>query len=427
MLEHTTLTLLSIIIFIITYGVIVWDKFDRVLVALAGGLSMILIGILDQDTAIAEVDFNTLGLLIGMMIIVMVTKRSGVFEYIALKMVKIAKADPFRVIILLSLATGLLSALLDNVTTIMLIVPVTISVAKDLKVRAIPLVIAEVFASNIGGAATLVGDPPNILIGSATGFSFAQFLMYNGVIAIPLLILTTLIFAFISRKGMKLHEGVKEEVMALDEHGLIKDKGLLYKSIAVLGLVVIAFLLHGVLHIESATIALVGAVALLSISGVKSERIFHEVEWKTIFFFIGLFILVGGIKETGVIASMAKSVLELTHGNTETAAIAVLWVSAIASAFIDNIPFVATMIPMIQDISTMSGMDVTPLWWALSLGACFGGNGTIIGASANLIAAGMLEEHGHKLRFREYFKIAFPMMILTIAIANVYIVLRFFV
>lgn len=412
---------ISIVIFMAAYVLIIWDRFDRAVVALSGAALMILLRILDQEQAFAEIDFNTIGLLIGMMMIVMITKRSGVFEYMAIKMVKLAKANPFLIIIYLSLATGILSALLDNVTTIMLILPVTLSVAHDLKINPVPLIIAEVFASNVGGTATLVGDPPNILIGSAVGFSFMDFIQNNGLIALGLLFLTTFIFAMIYKKKLTARSDVKAALMALNENDYIKDKALLIKSLTVLSIVIIAFLFHGVLHYDSATIAMSGGVFLLFISGVKSENIIHEVEWKTIFFFIGLFVLVGGIKETGVINLMAEEVLQLTQGNPALTTIAILWISAIASAFVDNIPFVTTMIPLIEHMGDISGMDTNPLWWALSLGACLGGNGTIIGASANVIAIGMAEDSGYKITFRYFFKVAFPVMLLTIIIASIYL------
>ena len=414
---------ISITIFLITYVFIIWGKFDRAVVALSGATLMILFKILNQENAFKEIDFNTIGLLIGMMIIVMITKKSGVFEYLAVKMVKLAKAEPFRIIILLSLATGILSAFLDNVTTVMLIVPITLSITRYLKISPVPFIIAEVFASNVGGAATLVGDPPNILIGSAVGFNFMDFLINNGPIIIPMLFLTTLIFAFIYKKKLVASPEVKSALMLLNENIYIKDKKLLVKSLLVLIVVIITFVLHGVHHYDSATIAMSGGVLLLLISGIKPEKIIREVDWKTIFFFIGLFILVGGVKETGVINLMAENVFNLTHGDVVLTTLAILWVSAIASAFIDNIPFVTAMIPLIQHLGTISGMNVTPLWCALSLGACLGGNGTIIGASANVIAIGMAEENGIKITFGQFLKVAFPVMMFTIVLTTVYLLL----
>lgn len=413
--------ILSAVIFIGAYALIISEKIDRTVVALCGAALMIVLRILNQESAVEEIDFNTIGLLVSMMIIVMITKRSGVFEYLAVKMVKISKGEPAKIIVLLSLITGILSAILDNVTTILLILPVTLGVAKDLKINPVPFIIAEVFASNVGGTATLIGDPPNIMIGSSVGLTFMDFLKNVGVIAVPMLFLTTYIFVLIYRKSLFASEEAKLKVMGMNEKECIKDKKLLIKSMAVLGITIAGFMLHGLLHYESATIALFGAAVLLLISKQKPEYILHEVEWKTILFFIGLFIMVGGIKETGIIKMLAEGVLNLTDGDLVLTTMAILWVSAVASAFVDNIPFVATMIPMIKDMGAMSGIDLNPIWWALSLGACLGGNGTIIGASANVIATGMAEEHGHKITFAKFFKVAFPVMILTIVISTVYI------
>lgn len=413
--------ILSAVIFIGAYALIISEKFDRTVIALSGAALMILLRILSQETAIAEIDFNTIGLLVSMMIIVMITKRSGVFEYLAVKTVKMAKGEPYKIILLLSLITGILSAVLDNVTSILLILPVTLGVAKDLKINPVPFIIAEVFASNVGGTATLIGDPPNIMIGSAVGLTFIDFLKNVGGIAFLMLLITTYIFVLIYKKTLKTTEQAKVKVMSMNENDCIKDKALLVKSLIVLAITITGFMLHGLLHYESASIALIGAAALLLISKQKTQYILHEVEWKTIFFFIGLFIMVAGIKETGIIKMLAEGVLNLTQGDLVLTTMAILWVSAIASAFIDNIPFVATMIPMIKDMGAISGMDLNPIWWALSLGACLGGNGTIIGASANVIAIGMAEEHGHKISFAKFFKIAFPVMILTIVISTIYI------
>ncbi|WP_036944511.1 ArsB/NhaD family transporter [Pseudobacteroides cellulosolvens] len=417
--------IISAVIFIAAYALIVWDKFDRTVIALSGAVLMILFRIITQETAFMEIDYNTLGLLISMMIIIMIMKRTGVFEYLAVKVAKISKGEPVKIIVLLSIITGILSALLDNVTTVLLILPVTLSIAKDLHINPVPFIIAEIFSSNIGGTATLIGDPPNIMIGSSVKISFMDFILNDAPIAIPLLFVTTYLFVLIYRKKLKTTQEAKDKILAMDEYKCIKNHKLLIKSLIVLGLTIIGFLLHGVLHFESATIAITGAVALLLISGLKPEKILHEVEWKTIFFFVGLFIMVGGIKEAGIIKMLAQGVLDITNGDLVLMSLAILWVSAIASAFIDNIPFVATMIPMIKDMGAMSGMELMPIWWALSLGACLGGNGTIIGASANVVATGIADEHGHKITFGGYFKVAFPLMLFTLLIATGYIYFRY--
>lgn len=416
----------SAIIFITAYIFIIFEIVDRVIVALTGATLMIVVGVISQGTAFSEkIDYNTLVLLISMMIIVMITKRTGVFEFLAIKTVKVAKGEPIMILILLSIITGVLSALLDNVTTILLVLPLTFSVCRDLHINPIPMMISEVFASNIGGTATLIGDPPNIMIGSAVGLNFMDFIMNTTPLILVILPITTLIFAWLYRKKLHTSKEDKEKVLKMDEFAAIKDHKLLLKSLIVLGLTIVGFLLHGALGYESATIALAGATMLLLVSGVRPEKVLEEVEWKTIFFFGGLFIMVGGIEEAGIINMIAQGVIDVTHGNPLLTMLAILWVSAIASAFIDNIPFVATMIPMIKDLGAITGMTLSPLWWALSLGACLGGNGTIIGASANVVASGMAEEMGHKITFKEYMKISFPIMLLTIVISTVYLVLFF--
>ncbi len=421
----TAQIIVSCAIFIVVYALIVWDKFDRTVIAVAGAALILLFKFLTQAQAFAAVDFNTIGLLISMMVMVMITKKSGVFEYLAVKTVKIAKGNPVIIIILMSVLTGVISAFLDNVTTILLVLPVTFSVTKDLKINPVPFVIAEVFASNIGGTATLIGDPPNIMIGSAAGFTFMDFLKYNtGVIAVTLVV-TTIIFAWIYRKGLNAKPEDKAKVLQMDEKACIKDRNLLVKSLIVLGLTIVGFLLHGTFHYESATVAIIGAVVLLAVTQfqVSTEKILQEVEWKTIFFFVGLFIIVGSLKEAGVISILAQKAIEMTQGNPFATIMAIFWFSAIASAFIDNIPYAATMIPLIQNIGTMTTIPLTPLWIALSLGACLGGNGTIIGASANVVASGMSEEMGYKIKFGYWLKICFPVMIVSAIISAVYLII----
>ncbi|MEL7655255.1 MAG: ArsB/NhaD family transporter [Bacillota bacterium] len=426
-MSESTYFTLSIIIFVAVYALIIWDKFDRAVVALSGAMLMVLLRVLNQDEAFAAIDYNTIGLLVAMMIIVMIMRRTGIFEYLAIKMVKISKANPVNLLIVLCITTGVLSALLDNVTTILLILPVTISVTDELKLNPIPYIIAAIFASNTGGTATLIGDPPNIMIGSQTGLNFVDFLINDAVIAFPILIITTLLYAYIFRKSLVTEDVLKQKVMAMDERESIKDALLLKKCLVVFSLVILGFLFHGALHFESSTIALTGAVILLFVSGIDSELVLIEVEWKTIFFFSGLFILVGGIEETGVISMLAKGVIEVTGGDLFLTALAILWVSAIASAFIDNIPFVATMIPLILQMGEMTHMNILPLWWALSLGACLGGNGTAIGASANVVAIGIAEREGYRITFGHYFKIAFPMMLLSLTIATVYVLIAYLI
>lgn len=413
---------LSALIFVAAYILIIWDKFDRTVIALAGAVLMVLTGILPQEKAFEKIEYNTIALLVGMMIMVIITKRSGIFEYLAVKTVKLVKGQPVKIIIVLSLVTGLLSAVLDNVTTILLVIPVTLSIAKDLHINPVPFIISEVFASNVGGTATLIGDPPNIMIGGSVGLTFMDFIKNNGAIALLLLLLCTYIMVLIYKKKLVTTDEARLKIMQTDESKLIKDKKLLIKSVCVLSLTIILFMLHGITGYESSTIAIGGAVLLLLISRIRPEKVLHEIEWKTILFFIGLFVMVGGIEESGLIKELARGILDITNGSLTLTTLCILWVSAIASAFIDNIPFVTTMIPLIKDMGAMSGMNLGPVWWALSLGACLGGNGTLIGASANVVAAGIADEHGHKISFGRYLKVAFPVMLVSIVICTVYLI-----
>ncbi|SMD09889.1 ArsB/NhaD family transporter [Sporomusa malonica] len=417
----------SVIVFLATYALIIWEKFHRMVVAMGGGMLMLLLGFLTQETALKDdIDFNTIGLLTGMMILVTITRRTGVFEAVAIWSARITKGEPLRLLALLSLITALASALLDNVTTVLLIVPVTLTLTDKLEVNPTPFLISEIIASNIGGTATLIGDPPNIMIGSAVGLDFNSFVINLAPVSFLVLIVTIGLLLLIYRKDLQVADENREAILQLNAADQIKDSVLLRKSLWVLGITIIAFVFHGFLHLESATIALAGAILLMLVSREEPEDVLLHVEWPTIFFFIGLFVLVGGLKATGVIGELAHWTLTVTHGDLLQTSVIVLWVSAIASAFIDNIPFVATMIPMLQEMGQLSGMNMEPLWWSLALGACLGGNGTLIGASANVIVAGIAEKNGIGLYFVQYLKIAFPLMIISIIISHAYILLRYF-
>jgi Na+/H+ antiporter NhaD/arsenite permease-like protein len=404
-----------------------WEKIHRMVVAMAGGLIMVLLGFLSQETALKDnIDFNTIGLLTGMMILVAITRRTGVFEAVAVWSAGITKGDPLRLLALLSLITAGASAFLDNVTTVLLIVPVTLTLTDKLQVNPVPFLIAEILASNIGGTATLIGDPPNIMIGSAVGLSFNEFVINLAPVCLLILIVTIGLLLFIYREELQVDEESRKALLELNFRDKIRDWQLLYKSLFVLGLTIIAFILHGMLHLESATIALTGAILLMVVSRKEPEDVLLHIEWPTIFFFIGLFVLVGGLKATGVIGKLAQWSLTVTQGNIMDTSLLILWLSAIASAFIDNIPFVATMIPMLQEMGQLSGLNLGPVWWSLSLGACLGGNGTLIGASANVIVAGIAEKNGIPLSFRQYLKVAFPLMIVSIIISHAYVYWRYF-
>lgn len=424
---HDFTFMLAIAIFLAIYALIISEKFHRMTVAMGGGIIMLLAGVVSQQQALAEdIDFNTLGLLIGMMIIVSITRRSGIFEAVAIWSAKITKGDPSRLLALLALLTASASALLDNVTTVLLMVPVTLTLTDKLNIDPLPFLVAEVIASNIGGTATLIGDPPNIMIGSAVGLDFNSFIIHLAPISFLILIITIVLLLYLYRNSLQVEEENRQHILTLNVQSQIKDWALLKKSLGVLALTIAGFMLHGVLHIDSATIALAGAVLLMFISQEEPEDVLLHVEWPTIFFFIGLFVLVGGLKASGVISALAQWSISVTQGNLEQTSLLVLWISALASAFIDNIPFVATMIPLLQEMGQLTGMPLDAVWWALALGACLGGNGTLIGASANVIVAGIAEKNGIALTFRYYLKIAFPLMLISIMLSHIYIVWRYF-
>ena len=426
----------SSILFVATYAVIVTEKVNRAIVSLLGACLMITLGVLNQQTAISGVDFNTLGLLSGMMVIVAITRRSGVFQFVAVWSAKKVQARPWGILLMLSVVTALFSALLDNVTTVLLIAPVTLLICHELKMSPYPFLFAEIFASNIGGTATLIGDPPNIMIGSAVNLSFNDFLL-NLAPIVPLIMLVTMgIIYIIWGRHMQASDETRERIMRFREREAITDVTLLKQSLFVLSLVIAGFVLAHPLRLEPATIAMFGAALLLLLSNLKNKaseqsenvhQTFGEVEWVTIFFFIGLFIVVKGIEEAGVLRILADRVIDLTGGDITVTAMAILWVSAIASALVDNIPFVATMIPLIKSMApSFGGAEyLMPLWWSLALGACLGGNGSLIGASANLIVAGFAERAGHRIHFLKFMAMAFPLMLVSILIASAYVYLRY--
>lgn len=417
----------SIVIFVLAYAMIIWEKINRMVVAMGGGLLMILVGFLSQETAVKDdIDFNTIGLLIGMMILVAITRRTGVFEALAVWAAKVTKGQPLGLLGLLAIITAVASAFLDNVTTVLLIVPVTLTLTEKLDVSPIPFLITEILSSNIGGTATLIGDPPNIMIGSAVGLDFTAFIINLAPVIVVIMAVTIALLLVWYRNDLKVTPENQQKLLKLNPQEVIKDWALLKKSLTVLALTIIGFMLHGMLHLESATIALTGAILLMLISREEPEDVLLHVEWPTIFFFAGLFVLVGGLKATGVIRELAAWGLTITSGDAEQTGYLILWLSAFASAFIDNIPFVATMIPMLQEMGQISGMNLEPIWWSLALGACLGGNGTLIGASANVIVAGIAEKNGFPISFRSFLKVAFPFMIISIIISHIYLYWRYF-
>jgi Na+/H+ antiporter NhaD/arsenite permease-like protein len=414
-------------VFLITYGVIVSEKVHRAVVALVGASLVTVAKILSVDQAVEAIDFNTIGLLVGMMIIVGVTRQTGVFEYLAIKAAKRSGGHPLKIMAALSLVTAVLSAFLDNVTTVLLIVPVTFAIAHKLEISPLPFLIAEIIASNIGGTATLIGDPPNIMIGSATKLGFMDFIINLTPVVVVVYVLTMVLLRVIYRKQLVANPSLQKSIMDLNENDEIKDPGLLKKCLLVLFLTISGFILHQFVHLESSVIALSGASLLLLITREDPEHALHAVEWPVIFFFVGLFIIVGSLEHVGVIEAVARYALEVTGGEVVSSGILILWISAIASAFVDNIPFVATMIPLIQDMGRLGGIEnLNFLWWSLSLGACLGGNGTVIGASANVVVIGMAEKRGVHISFIGFMKVAFPLMIMSIFISMGYLLVWFY-
>ncbi|MEK6813335.1 MAG: ArsB/NhaD family transporter [Nitrospirota bacterium] len=428
-------------IFLISYAVIVTEKVHKTVVALVGASLMLLLKILTQDEAFHSetygIDYNVIFLLIGMMIIINVMKETGIFQWMAIKSAKVARGEPFRLMIILSVVTAVTSAFLDNVTTVLLVAPVTLLICEALEVDVIPFLITEAIASNIGGTATLIGDPPNIMIASKADLTFMDFIYHLTPVVIVILIAYLVTLKFIFGRSLRVSDSHKERVMAMDESTAITDRPLMVKSLCVMGFVVLGFVFHHQLHFQPATIALAGAALLLLLSRAEPHKILEAVEWPTLFFFIGLFIIIGGVVKVGLIKIMAEWVLSVTQGNLFATSMIILWFSAFASAIVDNIPYVATMNPLVIEMAkgiwpNLSGTallhnpDLMPVWWSLALGACLGGNGSLIGASANVVVAGIAEKGGRKITFMRFTKYGMPLMIESVLISTVYIWLRYY-
>ncbi|HET7628384.1 MAG TPA: ArsB/NhaD family transporter [Bacillales bacterium] len=421
----------TVVVFVVAYAIIISEKINRTIIALAGAAIMLYLGSVELHSVFTEhMQWGTITLLIGMMILVGITSKTGVFQFAAVKAAKSVKGDPMRILIIMSLLTAVGSAFLDNVTTVLLIVPVTFSITRILGVNPVPFLISEVLFSNIGGTATLIGDPPNIMIGSATNLSFNDFLVNLTPIIIVIAIVTVAILYFIYKNQMVVDDAQKQELMSLNEKDYIKNRSLMIKSLTVLGLTILGFLLHSVTGMEPAVVAMSGATALMLI-GVKDEdfeEIFYDVEWGTIFFFAGLFTLVGALVDVGIIGFLAEQALALTGGDLGVASMLILWVSGFASATIDNIPYVATMIPLIQEMVHSMGLsqaNAEVMWWSLALGACLGGNGTLIGASANVVVAGMASKEGNGFTYIDFLKIGAPLTLVALVLSSGYIYVRY--
>jgi Na+/H+ antiporter NhaD/arsenite permease-like protein len=427
----------SLAVLALTYVFIVVGPFNHAIVALIAAVVVVIIGLVDQSEATRGIDWNTIGLLAGMMILVSISRRSGLFQYVAVASAQQVRANPAGILLMLQLATALLSAVLNNVSTVLLMVPVTLVIAEELELPRFPFLFAEVFAANIGGTATLIGDPPNILIGTQAGLDFNAFLLHAAPAALMVLCVQMALVHLIW--GRSLHASKERQVlvMGMNAPGMVTDWPLLRRSVAVLAAVLAAFVFAGPLRLEPATIALAGAAVLMLLDNMRGRggrqadhvhATFADIEWATIFFFIGLFVVVHAVETSNFLTLVGGKLVTLTGGHLMAAATIILWVSAILSAVIDNIPFVATMIPLIKDMAPAFGGPnaIEPLWWSLSLGACLGGNGTLTGASANLAVAGIAARNGIRFGFMRYLAYGAPLTLVSIAICQLYVWLRYF-
>lgn len=430
--SHSVLVSASLLI--LAYIFIALEKIPKVTIALLGGALTIVLGLVSQTKALGDginphyfinfIDFNVIFLLVSMMVIVSITTRSGVFNWIANELLKFTKGHPVKVLCALGLFTAVTSAFLDNVTTVILIMPITFAIAKKLDIDPIPFLLTEIFSSNIGGTATLIGDPPNIIIGSAGGLSFIDFIKELTPVILVIMCVVLTILAFIFRKKLHASQDKMDEVAKIDNSHTITDKALMIRSTLILTLVILGFMLHDVTHIETCVVAMLGASILLIFE--KPNEILQDVEWNTIFFFIGLFIIIGGLEASGGIKLMAEWILKVTQGSQAATSMIILWASGVISGIIDNIPYTATMAPMLVEIEkTMGATYAYPLWWALSLGACLGGNMTIIGAAANVIVSENAAKSGHPISFMRFLKYGVGVVAISLLISTAYIYLRF--
>ena len=412
-------------VFLVAYALIASERLDRTLVALLGGLVVVALGVIDQEEAFRAIDLNVIFLLAGMMVLAGALAQTGFFEWLAIRAVKISRGRPFRLLVILALVTAVLSAFLDNVTTVVLLVPVTLSIASTLGVSPVPFLISQILASNIGGTATLIGDPPNILIGSHAGLDFGAFLVNLGPVVLIILAVFLVTIRVFFGASMHVNAEHRAAVMALDEREAITDKRLLLAGLVVTGLTVLGFLFHSALGLEVATIALLGATVIMLVGRIDPHEALGKIEWSTLFFFVGLFILVESVVHTGILGGVADAIAGAAGGHAGIATVAVLWFSALASAVVDNIPYAASAIPVVDGL-VRSGLPAEPLWWALALGACLGGNLTIVGASANVVAANMAKRAGHPIRFMEFLKYGSVVVFESLLISTAYLWLRFF-
>lgn len=416
--------IVAVAVFLIVILLIITERVHRTAAAMAGAMVLILTGVMSADKALSYIDFNTIGVLVGMMIFVAIVRRSGMFEYIAVRAAKAVHGDPWKIMVAFTLITAVLSAILDNVTTVLLVGPMSIAIARMLKIDPVPFLMGQILASNVGGTATLIGDPPNIMIGSAAHLSFMDFLDNTGFAVLFILAALILLMKIVYEKKIELGTVDTGAIEKLDPSKSITNRALMKKGIIVLICVIVGFMFHDKLGIESSVIALTAAAVMLIIGREDVNEAIQDVEWTTILFFMSLFVVVGGLTETGIIKELASKIIDATNGHPMVTMLVLLWASALLSSILDNIPFVATLIPLILAMQA-DGMDVTSFWWAISLGACLGGNGTMIGASANVVLSDISTKHGYPITFKSYLKVGMPFMLLSIVISTVFLVVKF--
>jgi Na+/H+ antiporter NhaD/arsenite permease-like protein len=415
---------IGLAVFVLTYALIATERVHKTLAAMAGGVAMVLLGIITQEQAFDEIDFNVIFLLAGMMILAGIIRKTGVFGWLAVRAARFAGGDGYRVLVVLSVITAVASALLDNVTTVVLVGPITLFLAARLGMSPFPLIVSEILASNIGGASTLIGDPPNILIGSAAGLDFGAFLVNLAPVVVIIMIGFVPLMAFSFRGHMEDDETRLDRLAELDPATAIKDRPMMIRSLIVLGLTLVGFLFHSAIGLEAATIALLGATVLMIVGPLDPHEALRDVEWNTLFFFVGLFMLIEAVVHVGIVGGIATALADAVGGDLTVATMAILWFSAIASAIVDNIPYTATAIPIVQGLID-AGLANEVLWWALALGACLGGNLTIVGASANIVVANLAERDGHKITFWQFFKYGSAVVAMSLIVSTAYLWVRY--
>ena len=415
---------IAIVVFVVVIGLIISEKVNSAAAALAGAMALVVTGVMSAHKALSYIDFNTIGLLVGMMVLVAIIRQSGLFEYVAIKAAKMVHGDPWKIMIAFILLTAVLSGILDNVTTVLLVGPMTIAIAKMLEINPVPFLMTQILASNVGGTATLIGDPPNIMIGSAANLSFMDFLKNTGVAVVLVIVFMIVMMRFVYKKEIEVEGLDTSKIMNLDPDKSITDKPLLIKGVVVIILVILGFIFHDQIGMETSVIAVTAAAVMLIIGGVNVDNAIQDVEWTTIAFFMALFVVVGGLTETGVIKQVAAVIIERTAGHPVMMMLILLWASALLSSFLNNIPFIATLIPLVLALKA-DGMDAEPLWWAISLGACLGGNGTMIGASANVVLSDISTKHGYPITFKSYLRVGMPFMLGSVFISMVFLLVKY--